>query len=156
MSLLAVCFYRTKGGDGRSGRRRQIFSRRGYSARFIQSHGNTKCFPRCQPKCYHGFDAFLSTGHQTLDFFVSHNFRGWYIYPWLSRVILTVIVNNYLISSPHCALSIVCLRFFVSFRVKTSQKWNISQLIIWRKFNVSKQPPSWMRSGRSFMLRSFS
>ena len=48
----------------------------------------------------------------------------------------------------------VCIFCFVS--CKTSQNVNISQLLTWSKFKVLKQPPLWMRSGRGFMLRSFS
>jgi len=102
-SMLIVCFYSTKGGHGNSSRRRHIFTRWGYFADFMQSHRNTKRFPGCKPKYYHGFDAFLSSGHQTLDVFVSHslymnNFRGWHICPRLNfTCYFHIHVKNYLI-----------------------------------------------------------
>ena len=56
-----------------------------------------------------------------------------------------------MIFSPHCALSTVCLRFLL-FACKT-QNINISQLLMKYILNtVSKQPPLWIRSGRSFTL----
>ena len=56
-----------------------------------------------------------------------------------------------MISSPYCALSRVVYGALFCFMhdVTTSQLLKLSKL------KVSKQPPLWMCSGRSFILRSF-